>query len=88
LAASGWGPRFTPPGEQCLKPSGIKLYDDRLELRSSDRKARLVITAWEHGDAPGSRHEILIATGVMDVKAKLAFGDEADMRPMPTPANV
>src|SRR5262249_49367710 len=73
---------------QCPKPSGIKLYDDRLELGSGDRKACLVIAAREHADAPGSAHEIAIATVGADPEAELAFGDEADMRPMPSPADV
>jgi hypothetical protein len=74
--------------EQRLEPNGIKLYDDRLELGSSDREARLIIAAREYADAPRPRDEILIATRGADAEAKLAFGDESDMRPMPSSDNV
>ena len=76
------------PLQQCLKPSGIELYDDRLELGSGDGKMRLVKAAREHADAPGLSHEILTATGGVDAEAELALGDQTDMCPMPSPANV
>ena len=71
-----------------LKQSGIELYDDCFELGLRDGEVRLVKAAREDADASGSSHVILRATGVPDAKAELAFGDEADMRPMPSPADV
>src|SRR5262245_19952091 len=52
------------------------------------QSSRLVIPAREHANGSGSPHEILTATEAANAKAELAFRDEADMGPMPSPANV